>query len=334
MTRHSTSSVWMHSLGDLLQAQGLDVTTLLAKAGISLPPLSCASTRVPTERVSLFWDLVVEHSGKPDIALEIAPRRPLPYFDALAYAMLSSSSLLYGLERLERYLSIVSSAAEAQLHSIGNKICLEFRLFGGPRKVPRQRYEFDMICLLELFRWTMDSSLSSTVVELAQTSPRNPQRYLEAFQCAVHFNTTSYRFIFDKEQASQAVPTSNPALASLHDHFLEKCLAQLDDAKETQRVRELVIRLLPEGEPQRSRIAHLLSISETTLQRHLQTEGTSYQQVLDNVRKELASNYIRQQRLELIEIACLLGFNNQSSFSRAFRRWFNASPREYRRIQS
>lgn len=330
MTRYATSSVWMNSLGDLLKLQGLDVPSLFARAGIVIPASSDTNVRIATEQVSLLWDLVVESSGEPGIALKIAPRRPLPNFDALGYAMLSSPSLLSGLERFERYLSIVSSAAEAHLKFVENKIRLEFELIGGSRKVPRQRYEFDLLCILEFFRWTMDSDLNPVVVELAQAKPKNPEQYEVAFRCPVHFNAKSYCILFDKELASLPVPTSNPRLSNLHDHFLEKCLDLLDSAQDTRRVRELVVQFLPEGEPSRSRIAHLLSMSDRTLQRRLHTEGTSYYQIVDDVRRELAGNYIHQLRIELVEIACLLGFTSQSSFSRAFKRWFNVSPRHYR----
>jgi AraC-like DNA-binding protein len=98
----------------------------------------------------------------------------------------------------------------------------------------------------------------------------------------------------------------------------------------THQVRQVLCRLLPQGEPKREAVAQALLLSERTLQRRLQEEGTSYQQLLDDTRRELAEQYLAQPNLPLLEIAYLLGFADPSNFFRAFRRWFDATPGEYR----
>ncbi len=81
-------------------------------------------------------------------------------------------------------------------------------------------------------------------------------------------------------------------------------------------------RLLPQGEPKRERVAQALHLSQRTLQRRLQEEGTSYQQLLDDTRRDMAEQYLQQPGLTLLEVAYLLGFADPSNFFRAFRRWF------------
>ena len=95
-------------------------------------------------------------------------------------------------------------------------------------------------------------------------------------------------------------------------------------------MRAVIIRHLPDGEPQRPRIATILGMSERTLHRRLAAEGTSFQHLLDDTRRELAQHYLGQRNLSLADIAYLLGFTDQSSFFRASRRWFGTSPRDYR----
>jgi AraC-like DNA-binding protein len=320
----------MRELGDLIDARGMDSRTLFADAGITLPTATNFYARVSTEQVSRLWEIVVERSGDPSIALKLAPKRPLPSFDAVGYAMLSSPSLLAGLERLSRFLSVVSSAAEAVLQYRGTKVALLFSLDGGTSPIPPQRYEFDLLCFIEFFRWIMNSDLRSTTIEMIHTSAVPAGEYADAFRCPVRFACPSYAIVFDLHEAQAPVPTFNPALVDLHDSFLEECIVRLGPLKCTKRVRELVVRMLPEGEPQRAEVARLQSISERTLQRHLKAEGTSFNQILDDVRREMSCKYLRQRRLDLSEISCLLGFNGQSNFSRAFKRWFEMSPRQYR----
>jgi AraC-like DNA-binding protein len=87
---------------------------------------------------------------------------------------------------------------------------------------------------------------------------------------------------------------------------------------------------VPQGEPRREVVAQTLHLSQRTLQRRLQEEGTSYQQLLDDTRRELAEQYLGQVDLTLLEVAYLLGFADPSNFFRAFRRWFGETPGEYR----
>jgi AraC-like DNA-binding protein len=95
-------------------------------------------------------------------------------------------------------------------------------------------------------------------------------------------------------------------------------------------VREAIIRKLPDGEPRRDDVASELHMSERTLQRRLEEEKTSFVQLLDDTRRELADQYLGRLHLSLAQAAYLLGFADQSSFFRACKRWFNLSPGQYR----
>jgi AraC-like DNA-binding protein len=92
----------------------------------------------------------------------------------------------------------------------------------------------------------------------------------------------------------------------------------------------VILRYLPNGEPRRPKIAGALGMSERTLQRRLAAEGTSFQRLLDDTRRELAQQYLGQRNVSLADTAYLLGFSDQSSFFRAARRWFGTSPRHHR----
>jgi AraC-like DNA-binding protein len=129
---------------------------------------------------------------------------------------------------------------------------------------------------------------------------------------------------------SAPLPTFNPMLAELHERFAGDYLRHFDHAQTSYRAREVIIRKLPDGEPRRDEIASELCLSERTLQRRLQEEATSFVQLLDNTRRELAEQYLGRLQLSLAHAAYLLGFADQRSFFRACKRWFNVSPGQYR----
>jgi AraC-like DNA-binding protein len=87
---------------------------------------------------------------------------------------------------------------------------------------------------------------------------------------------------------------------------------------------------LPDGEPKRDQVAGELCMSERTMRRRLEDEKTSFIQLLDDTRRELAEQYLERLHLSLPQAAYLLGFADQSSFFRACRRWFDLSPGQYR----
>ena len=96
------------------------------------------------------------------------------------------------------------------------------------------------------------------------------------------------------------------------------------------KVRYTVFDKLPSGEVRDSDIAQSLNMSTRTMQRRLAEEGTSFSAILQQIREELADQYIKDDKLAISEVAYLLGFSDQSNFTRAFKRWHGVSPTQYR----
>ena len=107
-------------------------------------------------------------------------------------------------------------------------------------------------------------------------------------------------------------------------------LQQLDQATLSGQVRDQLIKSLPHGEPSAEQLAATLNMSLRSLQRRLEAEHTSYKALLEATRLHLAKLYLSQEKFSLVEISDLLGFRDQSSFSRSFKRWMGMSPRHYR----
>jgi AraC-like DNA-binding protein len=136
--------------------------------------------------------------------------------------------------------------------------------------------------------------------------------------------------LFAPSDVKLPLPTAHAELAEVHDRVACEHLHRLDPAQTCHRARAVIIRHLQDGEPKRPKIAGVLGMSERTLQRRLAAEGTSFQHLLDDTRRELAQHYLGQREVSLADTAYLLGFSDQSSFFRAVRRWFGSSPRHYR----
>lgn len=137
---------------------------------------------------------------------------------------------------------------------------------------------------------------------------------------------------FSAVDANRPFLTSNEPLWAAFEPELRRRLADLDaPATTAQRVRAALLEALPSGLASMEGIAHKLTLSKRTLQRRIEAEGTSYQQILTETRADLARHYLDNTALSVAEISFLLGFSEPNSFHRAFRTWTGTTPDRARR---
>jgi AraC-like DNA-binding protein len=244
--------------------------------------------------------------------------------------MMSCPDMRGAFERLTRYLLILSDALTMVLSEERGRFRVTFDLHGGARPVPRQRVEFILVTVTAFCRWVSGRDISPLVVDMAYPVPANPALYRDSFRCPVSFDMPVCALVYALDDVTGPLPTSNPQLADLHDRYAGEYLERFNQAETSYRVREAIVRRLPDGEPRREQVAHDVAMSERTLQRRLEDEGTSFHQLLDDTRRELAQQHLGRLQLSIVQAAYLLGFADQRSFFRACRRWFGQAPGEYR----
>ncbi|HEY0844485.1 MAG TPA: AraC family transcriptional regulator [Noviherbaspirillum sp.] len=326
----TTSASWVRGIVERLKSAGLDVPALCAEAELDLSALDNPDTRYATEKISLLWELATARSGNPVLALSMPPVMQPAGFDVVAYAMMACRDLREALNFLVRYQRIVSDAVSIAVAHEPAGCWVTIALSGGKRPVPRQRIEFAHSMLLSFLRWMTGERIHPLAVEFTHPGPADTAAYADLFGCPVRFDAPAHRMLFSHADLALKPQAANPVLAELHDRYAGERLVRLDSDKISVRIRELIIRRLPNGDPLRADIASQLCMSERTLQRRLRQEGTSFHEIVDDVRRELARRYLAQPQLALSQAACLLGFTDRSTFSRACKRWFDLSPSQYR----
>jgi AraC-like DNA-binding protein len=328
--QHGSAAFWVKGVAEAFKAEGLDVAALFDEAGLDMAALSDPDSRFPTERVSRLWQLAVARSGDPAIGLANSNIAKPASFDLVAYTMMSSPHLLGILERVSRYVGIISDAATFVITEDDEGYRMILDLFGGGEPVPRQRFEFDLMTFLSFCRWVTNRDLRPLALELRFPPPADLQPYQDAFKCPLRFNSLANALLFARADVISPLPTAHPLLAEVLERLAGEHLQRLDLAQVSGRVRAAIIRQLPDGEPRRQEIASTLEMSDRTLHRRLEAEGTPFQRLLDDTRRELAQQYLGQTDVSLADATYLLGFGDQSSFFRACKRWFGTSPRLYR----
>ena len=156
--------------------------------------------------------------------------------------------------------------------------------------------------------------------------------YREYFDAPVVFDPEApySSLLFTRESLAIPLPGRNIEILDATDRILEDYIAALNPDEVSSQVRKLLLTMLPTGQASQESIAKKLHMSRSTLQRRLSDENTNYRELLEGTRKTLAMQYVRAGEHPLSYIAFLLGFSDQSNFSRAFRRWTGLSPKAYR----
>jgi AraC-like DNA-binding protein len=321
----------MRGVARTLTAEKLDAAALFAVLGLSIDHLNDVDYRWPTEKASQLWTLAAERSGNPDIGLS-NPHLPRPdQYGIVSYAMMSSPNLLTGLTRLIRYICLVSDAVTISLEPGDGGRWVRLGIFGGECPIPRQRYDYAILTLLTLCRWMLGRPLRPLAASFIHAAPMSLAAYNLAFNSPVHFEAPFSGFLISEADLTSKLPTAAAELADLHERVAGQALRRLTKTDTTHRAREAIAPRLQDGSPLRSEIASALHLSDHTFQRRLAAEGTSFTELVDDTRRELAQHHLANEQAPLTEIAYLLGYSDQSTFFRASHRWFGESPGEYRR---
>lgn len=329
MDRASSSS-WVRGLAEMFASQGLDPARLLRQAGIDPADLDKPQARFEADQVSRLWELAVAASGNPLLGVDRELAARFVNFDVVGFATLSSADLRAALRELARYLALISSATTFELQDQERDCWVVLGHTGHSRPLPPQRSAYSLLAVLTLSRWITRRELVPLQVHFGFAPPGPAAAFERAFGCTVRFGQPDHRLLLAAQDLDAPLPSRNPDLLALHEQALEQRLAALGDASTSRRVSEEIMRRLDRGEPRRQEVAASLLLADRTLQRRLQAENTSFQQLLDEARQELARKYLANPRYALGEVAHLLGFADQSNFFRACRRWFGVAPGQYR----
>lgn len=309
---------------------GVDCRAIFPELGLDYAALEDPDARFPQDGMTRLWQRAVELSGDPAIGLNMAKVVRPASFHVVGYALMSSRTLKEGFARLVRYQRIIGEGADLSFRPQRAGYELTLAIHGDRLPAARQSCEASLAYALAFCRWMTGKPIRPQRVLFQGDPPADLQPFEQVFQGPLQFNADHYGLLFERADMDMPLPTANESLAQLHDRFAGDYLARFSESRVTHLTRQVLCRLLPQGEPRREVVAQALHLSQRTLQRRLQEEGSSFQQLLDDTRCELAQQYLAQPALSLLEVAYLLGFADPSNFFRAFRRWFGLTPGEYR----
>lgn len=322
-------SSWGRAIRRALDAAGVDSARLFAEAGLDVAALADPDARYPLAGTTKLWALAVRETGDPAFGLAVATQVTQTTFHALGYALVASGTLREAFERMVRYFRLVTDAAELRLEREGEAYRFEVGTVPGVAPAPESIDAFVSL-FLRFCRSQLGRGFSPLAVALRRPRPARVERFEAVLRCPIEFGAARNAVWFPAEAFERPLPDANPELARHNDEVVLRYLSRHDRGNLRARVQAALIERLPAGEPSAAAIAEALHTSLRSLQRRLADEGTSFEVLLNETRRELAVSYLQSPRYSIGEITFLLGFADASAFARAFRRWQGCTPSAYR----
>ncbi len=316
-------------LQEAVQQYGLDFAELARRAGLDPELLGRPNARYPAEGLQRLWELSAAASGDPLFGIRVGNLIRPGMFHALGLGIVSSTSALGSLKRIERYSSVVSTNGRMVVVGHDGRVGLETRPNETTIMPTTQSVDAIVVGLCRLLEQCAGPSAIPAKVVFMRPRAAPAEAYRAVLKCQVEFDGDHIGILFDAVAVEQPVLTGNAELAAEADRLATRYIEGLVPDSTAAKVRALLLKAMPSGEFDQDVIAKSLNQSPSTLQRRLRKEGTTYQGLLDATRRDLAFDYLRQGRDSLADIAFLLGFTDQANFTRAFRRWTGRTPREF-----
>jgi len=312
---------------------GADAGALIQAVDLDNARLEDPDGRVPMATMQRLWTLAVQASGDPHLDLHMAQHVHHSSYGVPAYVLMHCPTLGVAIQKLCRYQDIVCNGTRISLHHLGDSVELVVDITSPAIIHPHFVINSELSIYLQMFRLLSGQSVVPEAVYLAYPAPADTREHVRVFAPAsVQFGTPYSALRLPATVLALPIPTADPQLLALLEPYAAALLARLQELTALpDRVRHELLRLLVQAEPTLTAVAESLSLSPRILQRQLRQDGYSYQQLLDEVRRELAEYHLRHHILSIKDIALLLGFAEPSVFVRAFRRWTGQTPGMFRR---
>lgn len=309
----------------------LDVSSLLKSAHLTAQQIEDSLFRVPVSSQIKFLNEVADKLPDPLLGMHLAEGVDLREMGLLYYAIASSETLADALARLARYSTINNEAICINCRESGGLV-VKFEHVGVSRASDRHQIEFFALMLIRICRQLTGNHLSPISVKFVHQRTALSRRTMALFDCDIAFGSSGDEVIYPAAANGMICVNADNYLNALLVQYCEEALSVRRSRSGAWRLRveNAIVPLLPHGRAKMAEIAHRLGVGGRTLARQLASEETTFGEILDALRADLANRYLRERDLPISEIAWLLGFRETSAFSHACKRWTGKTPRQIR----
>lgn len=315
----------------LALALDFDLIALMKRVGIDRRHLDNPDLLLPARAIVELFETAALTSGIEDFGLRIGEARGLPDFGPLVLMLREEESLRDALRTLVSLMHLHSHALYMHLEE-GSDPILTLDIMIGDAIQCRQTIDSGVAGLAHILRWLLGEDWNPASVCFKHARPISKARYERFFRCPIDFLHEFNGIVLRARDLDKKLPTSSPVLRRQIERYIKTITVAPSDIY-VHRVTQVVAMALPRGEAKASIVARCLGTDRRTLNRRLARGGLNFSAVVEDVRKDLTMQYLRDMDRPLSKIAGLIGFGSLSTFTRWFCQSFDCAPSVWRKVQ-
>ncbi|HEX8592644.1 MAG TPA: AraC family transcriptional regulator [Pseudomonas sp.] len=320
-----------NGLDGFIVRHGGDLDRVFGRAGIDPEQLLHPTLSLPLPNYCKVLEEAARQTACDNFGLHYGQQFKPQALGLLGYIGLCSATLEDALINFSKAFPFHQHSTLIQLVDDGECYRFDYQVRHGAINERRQDAELTMGMATNLVRHVLGPDWAPREVAFEHAQPENWHEHREAFQTNVRFGQACNSVLIPKDElVAKAMPGSDPILLMLIKDAIRQLGESTPPTGLLDQARQAIHAILHLGEPALEDIAQTLGLCDWTLQRRLREHGVSFTQLVDQIRQESAMAHLKQQHLSVTQLATLLGYSETSAFSRAFKRWFGISPRQWR----
>lgn len=341
-TRQHVADIALHQLRpttslavmlSVARERGIDEEALLAAAGMDRAAIESFQVEISSAQEIRFIESLLARCDDPDLGIACGRRYRISSHGIFGYMLMTSPTLRAALELGTRFLPLSTGLSRMEF-VVQDEVVIRINIDHLPPAIRRFVAERDAIAAAMVFQDLTGDRIPLSRCWLAHGRPAPEECYAGLAQATVEFDRPEYLVAFSCQLLDTPLPLANP---TTHTRCVNDCLALLEQRRNQiyldGRIRSLVMNNL--ADPlDFEQIAEIVGIHPRTLRRQLREEGTTYREILEEARKEMATRMLTSTGIKTQEIALRLGYKDPPTFSAAFKRWTGQTPTGFRDARS
>lgn len=313
-----------------VEALGGDADLLLRQADVAPEVMTIPGIYLPYANYMTLMDLAAHATGAPHFGLAMMRSATTETLGTTGIIMAQADTVGAAWQSLAYFYGNLDSYGTVNLWQTDSHAVMSYAIPGNHLPGARQVYDAAAGLATNIMKQFCGAAYRPTAVGLPYPEPRELSCFASLETEELRFNRDAMELYFARALLERRLPDRKDRTGSaLERYFANREVGMTNPT--TRRVEDIIRRLLPTGSCTLPRVAQTLSTTDRTLQAHLEWEHSSFRELMEKVRREIATYHLSRGDIQLTQLAMILGYSELSAFSRSFRRWYGESPRSWAR---
>jgi len=331
---HQISVRLLIPLIDDLHERGVDTQELLQRSGTTLAVVLSVPYRIPFATAASIWCAARETTGDAAIGLKVGRSTDPRAWELFGYLLSTSVNLREAMTRNQRYSRLLDESQSYELHVDERCVTLRSLPRAGVRRPPVVA-ENALSALANVFARISSRPVQPLGVAFRHSQQTTGVEYEAAFGIGATFGHIHDELVYSRSSLDVPCRQADPLLGSVLERNTQEYLELIPSSEKlSDKVRAIVLSMLPDNVPTEVETARMLCMSARTLRRYLGSEHTTFREICESLRREMALQDLREGHRSIESVAESLGFASASSFHQAFRRWTGVTPATYKKLST